>query len=347
MAEVLSRDVVRGWPKVLLHEHLDCSLRPASMLQSFAEDDWAVPSNFPLLARSFYLEGEYEKAAAEYQNFLAREASKSLANYVTAIVHHVLPLMQSKDRLARITRERIEDATADGVAALELRFAPQLHIHKGLSLEQVMDAVVEGMRDSGIPVKLIICVLRHENAEMASRLADLAIKYKEHVGLFDLAGDEKANPGVLLWWAKQAEKVRQHGIEPELHLWETDEPCEVDLDRLAEFGIRRLGHGMRGSRQEDRILEVCPSSNCVTGQIRNFSEHPIDTLFREGKRVTVNTDGTLFTRSDLSNEYLLLNRYFNWGKNEFLAVNKTAVEVSSFSKDVKLELLAKLEEGYR
>lgn len=347
MADILTRDVVLSWPKVLLHEHLDCSLRPSSMLQFFAEDDWAVPANFPLLARTFFLECEYSKAAAEYQNFLAREASKSLANYVTAIVHHVLPLMQSKDRLTRITRERIEDAIADGVSALELRFAPQLHIREGLSLEQVMDAIVEGMRSSAIPVKLIICVLRHEDAQMASRLADLAIKYKEHVGLFDLAGDEKANPGVLLWWAEQAAKVRQHGIEPELHLWETDEPVDDDLVRLAEFGIRRLGHGMRGSRQGDRILEVCPSSNCVTGQIRNFSEHPIDTLFREGKRVTVNTDGTLFTRSDLSNEYLLLNRYFNWGKNEFLAVNKTAVEVSSFSKDVKLELLAKLEEGYR
>ena len=317
------------------------------MLQFFAQDDWNVPANFPPAARTFYLDGDLDKAAAEYQNFLAREGSKSLANYVTAIVHHVLPLMQSADRLTRITRERIEDATVDGVVALELRFAPQLHIREGLSLEQVMDSIVAGMKGAAIPVKLIICVLRHENEEMADRLADLAIKYKEHVGLFDLAGDEKANPGILLWWAKQASKVREHGIEPELHLWETDEPTDEDLDRLAEFGIRRLGHGMRGSRQDDRILEVCPSSNCVTGQIRNFSEHPIDTLFREGKRVTVNTDGTLFTRSDLSNEYLLLNRYFNWGKDEFYAVNKTAVEVSSFSKDVKLELLAKLNEGYR
>lgn len=347
MANELSRDVVLDLPKILLHEHLDCSLRPDSMLQFFAEDDWKVPANFPMSARSYYLEAEYEKAASEYQNFLAREASKSLANYVNAIGLHVLPLMQEKERLTRITQERIEDAKADGVIALELRFAPQLHIHAGLSLEQVMDAVVAGMRDSKIRVKLIICVLRHEDEEMAKRLAELAIKYKEHVGLFDLAGDEKANPGVLLWWAKHAISLREHGIEPELHLWETDEPTDQDLDRLAEFGIRRLGHGMRGSRQLDRILEVCPSSNCVTGQVRNFSEHPIDTLFREGKRVTVNTDGTLFTRSDLSNEYLLLNRYFNWGKTEFLAVNQTAVEVSSFSNDVKLELLAKLKEGYR
>lgn len=346
MTNDLNRDVVLGLPKILLHEHLDCSLRPSTMLQFFAEDDWNVPANFPLSARTYYLEGELEKAAAEYQNFLAREASKSLANYVNAIVLHVLPLMQHKDRLARITRERVDDAVADGVVALELRFAPQLHIRAGLTLEQVMDAVVAGMRDSAVPVKLIICALRHEGEAMAERLADLAIKYKQHVGLFDLAGDEKANPGVLLWWAKQAAKVREYGIEPELHLWETDEPTDDDLVRLAEFGIRRLGHGMRGRRQEARILEVCPSSNCVTGQIRNFSEHPIDSLYREGKRVTVNTDGTLFTRSDLSNEYLLLNRYFNWGKAEFLAVNLTALEVSSFSNEEKSELLAKLKDGY-
>lgn len=340
----LDRELAVSFPKILLHEHLDCSLRPATMLNFFAEDGWMVPSNFPDAVKQTYEGGDLFAAASQYQNFLAKEASKSLANYVNAIVLHVLPLMQNKARLSRITKERVDDAIADGVIALELRFAPQLHTRAGLSLQQVMDAAIDGISHAQIPVKFTICVLRHENEEMAARLADLAIAYKEHVGLFDLAGDEKANPGVLRWWAAEALRVREHGIEPELHLWETDEPTKDDLDRLAEFGIRRLGHGMRGSLQGDRILEVCPSSNCVTGQIRNFSEHPIDALYRQGRRVTVNTDGTLFTRSDLSNEYLLLNRYFNWGKKEFLAVNETALECSSFSN--KSELLAKLRQVY-
>lgn len=316
------------------------------MLEFWRDEKWQVPKNFPAEVKELFENGKRDQAASQYQEFLASEASLSLANYVTAIVHHVLPLMRSAERLTRITRERIEDAISDGVVALELRFAPQLHIQDGLSLEQVMEAVIAAVNDSKLPTRLIICALRHEDGVLAHRLADLAIANREHVGVFDLAGDEKANPGVLLWWAEEALRVRAHGIQIDVHLWETDEPKNEDLVRLAEFGIERLGHGMRGSRQEDRILEVCPSSNVITGQIRSFAEHPIDGLLRNGKRVTVNTDGTLFTRSDLSNEYLLLNKHFRWGKSEFHAVNKTAIEASSFPQSIKNEVTVSLDKAY-
>lgn len=343
----LGRQAIVALPKVLLHEHLDCSLRTATMLELFQEASWPVPANFPANVRQQFETGARAEAAIAYQQFLADEASLSLANYVTAIVHHVLPLMQTEAQLTRITRERIEDAVADGIFALELRFAPQLHTGAGLSLEQVMDAVIAGMDAASIPVRLTVCALRHEKQQMARRLADLVIDYKDFVGMYDLAGDEKAKPGVLLWWAQEAVRVREHGIDIECHLWETDEPCDEDLVRLAEFSIKRLGHGMRGNRQEDRILEVCPSSNVVTGQIKSIAEHPIDRLYRQGKKVTINTDGTLFTRSDLSNEYLLLHKTFGWGKQEFLATNLTATEASCFPDDVKSKLRTRLENEYR
>lgn len=343
----LELSAIKSMPKVLLHEHLDCSLRTSTMLEFWNEEKWQVPQNFPARIKELYEQGKRDEAADAYQEFLAAEAGLSLANYVTAIVHHVLPLMRSASRLARITKERIEDAVNDGVVALELRFAPQLHIQDGLSLEQVMEAVSGAIIGAAIPVRLIICALRHEDATLARRLVDLAIAFKEHVGVFDLAGDEKANPGVLLWWAKEAVRVRAHGMQMNVHLWETDEPRDEDLVRLAEFEILRLGHGMRGHRQENRILEVCPSSNVLTGQISSWAEHPIDSLLRAGKRVTVNTDGTLFTHSDLSNEYLLLNRHFGWGSREFHAVNRTAIEASSFPESTKHEVVAALDSAYR
>lgn len=95
-----------------------------------------------------------------------------------------------------------------------------------------------------------------------------------------------------------------------------------------------------------RILEVCPSSNIVTGQVADFARHPIDKLYRSGCRVTVNTDGTLFTRSDLSNEYLLLQKHFGWAETDFKTVNLTALAASSFPADVKAQVAAKLEKGY-
>jgi adenosine deaminase len=343
----IGHEKLLAMPKVLLHEHLDCSLRTGSMLEFWHDENWRVPDNFPPQVRQMFDAKNFDQAALAYQEFLSQDASLSLANYVAAIVHHVLPLMQTAERITRITRERVEDAVADGVVALELRYAPQLSTQAGLSLNQVMDAIIAGLDGAAIPVRLINCVLRHEKPEMARTLADLSIAYKEHVGAFDLAGDERANPGVLTWWAKEAVRVREHGIDTTVHLWETDEPTDDDLVKLAEFGINRLGHGMRGDRQEDRILEVCPSSNFVTGQIKDLAEHPVDRLFRQGKRVTVNTDGTLFTRSDLTGEYRLLNRIFGWGDAEFFAVNKTAIEASSFSAAVKSQTLTRLSSSYQ
>ena len=343
----MDRAKILSFPKVLLHEHLDCSLRTKTMLEFWHDENWQVPGNFPPEICELFEQNKVWQAALAYQNFLGQDASLSLSKYVLAIVHHVLPLMQSARRLTRITSERLEDAVADGVVAFELRFAPQLHTKGGLSLVQVMEAVLAGIASAPLPVRLILCALRHENEQMARQLADLAIAYKEHVGVFDLAGDEKANPGVLTWWARQALRAREHGIDTDIHLWETDEPTDEDLARLREFDINRLGHGIRGWSQENRLLEVCLSSNLVTGQIKQASEHPVNRLFRQGKLVTINTDGTLFTRSDLSGEYQLLNKHFGWGEPEFLAVNKTAIQASSFSDAVKNSVLARLRSSYR
>ncbi len=343
----LDRDKILALPKILLHEHLDCSLRTGSMLEFWQEENWQVPTNFPPSIRVSFEAGKVQDAAQAYQEFLSTDASLSLARYVSAIVNHVCPLMQTAERITRITRERVEDAVKDGVIALELRFAPQLSTSGGLNLEQVMDAIIAGLKDAEIYVKLTLCTLRHENVDMARRLVDLAIQYKDYVAALDLAGDEKAAPGVLLWWANEVIRAREHGIDVIVHLWETDEPGDQDLVRLIEFGIKRLGHGMRGSSQEDRILEVCPSSNVVTGQIKSISEHPIDGLFKQGKQVTVNTDGTLFTCSDLSNEYLLLNRHFGWGLPEFFAVNQIAIAASNFPASVKNEIQSRLITAYQ
>lgn len=415
---ILGKRQMRSKPKLLIHEHLDCSTRPLTMLElwgvlGYEKAKIAFPES--ALAKWRQSHGAHgterrrlrQAAASEYQKFLVGFASQSLANYVNAIVDHILPLMQSEANLVRITRERIEDATADGIIGLELRFAPQLHTWAGLSLEQVMDAVVSVTRTAPFPVKLIVCALRHENGEMARKLADLTVKYKRHVGVFDLAADEKANPGVLRWWLKAALYVRV--LSPRTlmtcHLWETDEPTELDIALLRGFdvlleevnrrvaeartsdadaawsvveevldqyvpaaaienpallrdifgfeagadagsGLMRIGHGFRGDRQGDRPLEVNVTSNVVTAQVESFADHPVDRLHRAGRRVTINTDGTLFTEVQLSDEYRKLQEHFGWSEQDFLKVNLTALECSSFSKRDKARMRAELKRGY-
>src|SRR5262249_10847605 len=165
------------------------------------------------------------------------------------------------------------------VVGFELRFAPQLHTMGGLTLDQVMEAVVAGIKDAPMPVKLIICSLRHEGTlkvNPVSELVALAIRYKPYVGVFDLAADEPAFPGVLPWWAPEAERARAAGLELTIHLWETDDPTDRDIEMLEHYNLRRIGHGIRGDRQGDRVLEQCPTSNVVTGQVASIEAHPID-----------------------------------------------------------------------
>ncbi len=369
--------LIKLW-KVLIHEHLDCSVRHYTILDLMSENGqfpesmpasvlalWRGESVDSTLAATEYeatRQASREEAARVYGAWISTFARQSLKNYLDAIVHHILPVMQTAENLTRITRERIEDATRDGIIAMELRFAPQLHTNgvagagtqshgeHALTLDQVMEAVILAIKESPFPIKLCICALRHENGATAKELADLAIKYRDYVGVFDLAADEAAFPGVLDWWLPEALRVRaEAGIKLTCHLWETNEPTAEDLRKLEENGIDRLGHGVRGDEQGDRTLECCPTSNVVTGQYASIAAHPIDRLYRKKKKVTVNTDGLTFCFSvpeGLSEEYFNLHETFGWGLQEFHAVNVNAVLASAFDPQQKESLLKLLSSVY-
>ena len=363
----------RSLAKVQIHEHIDCSLRPRTCVELWAKRNFEIAeagrkagvafpedivnlwraegsSDLPASQRSAFVRKSRAEAVLRYDNWVASFAQESLDNYLAAIIYHVLPLMHDLGNLSRIVRERIEDAVKDGHVAIELRFAPQLHLGETgteNSLDQVMKAVIAGLKGSPIAVKLIVCALRHENAEMAEQVAAIAIKYRRYVGGFDLAASETIFPGVLGWWMPAARKVKAAGVKLTIHLWETQEPTDEDIRLLDELGIDRVGHGVRGDRQGDRVLECCPTSNVVTGQYARYEDHPIDRLLRQGRRVTVNTDGTLFTQVTLSEEYAKLAATFGWTREDFLAVNLTALEASSFCPTLKKSLRAKLIRAWR
>lgn len=382
-AKVKPISYYRGMPKLQLHEHIDCSLRPYTMLDlwsriGFEKASMPFPAEVVKLwqadearradpaSRGGKVAASRRRAAAKYGDWVADFAQESLKNYLDAIGLHVLPLMHDMDNLSRIVAERMEDAVKDGHIAIELRFAPQLHLGRYWAeldkttrlerLDTVMQATIRGLKAASacgsphaadIPVKLIICCLRHENGELADELADLAIKYRHIVGGFDLAGDESGFPGVLDWWIPAARKVQSHGIRLTMHGWETNEPTARDIELLDELGINRVGHGVRGNLQGERFLENCPTSNVVTGQYKSFKDHPVDRLYRAGRKVTVNTDGTLFTRTTLSREYQLLAENFGWTARDFLAVNLTALEAMSVCPTVRRKLKKALKDGYK
>lgn len=355
-------------PKILIHEHLDCSVRPETMLDLWSKIGFekAPPQAFPQESLKLWQESLNQRdsnkaselrkqAAALFAQNLQEQSSKSLAQYVQAIVEYILPVMQTKEELRRITKERIEDAVKDGIIAMELRFAPQLHTLGSpadgnvLSLDEVMAAIIEATNNSPIPVKLGICTLRHQPDSLCEQLVELAIKYRPHVGFFDLAADEAAHPGVLPWWASHIEKLRENGMKITCHLWETDNPTAKDIEAIHKYNLKRLGHGIRVGETpglEGVVFEVCPTSNIVTGQISSMEKHPINAMYKAGRLVTVNTDGTLLTGTTLSKEYEKVAKCFSWTAADFLATNLNALAASSFDDNVKQKLSEQLKLGY-
>lgn len=379
----IAPEKMSGLPKLLGHEHFDCSPRHGTLLELWSARGFhTVPTELAFPQEVIEAWSSYEsalkasqtaaladcsktlsasasihrdKAIALYREYLLPFAASSLDNYVKCVLNHILPVMQTRQELTRIFRERLEDAVADGVVGLELRFAPQLHTWQGLSLTDVMDTMVAAMSDSPIHMYLTVCALRHENGDMARKLADLCVQYKEHVGCFDLAANEagEGQQGVLDWWAVEAVRARdershsQYPLVVKCHLWETNKPTAEDVQKLERYGIGILGHGIHGDQQGNLVLEVNPTSNVVIGQVARFEDHPIDRLYREGKKVTLNTDGlTLTGLSGLTEECLKMNQYFAWGFDEFHTVFTTQLAAMNFAPEVKAELQGKLDAAY-
>jgi adenosine deaminase len=133
-------------PKIELHVHLDCSL-------------------------SFKAVSKLDKSVSleEYQNeFVAPQRCSSLADFLTRAPRG-FQLMQDESALELVVEDLFEQLAADGVIYAEIRFAPLLHLERGLTPERVVaaaDRATEAsIRSSGIDARLILCTLRHFDRE--------------------------------------------------------------------------------------------------------------------------------------------------------------------------------------
>jgi adenosine deaminase len=322
-------DELRSAPKVLLHDHLDGGLRPATIVDLAAEVGHELPATDPDALGSWFAE------AAD---------SGSLVRYLETF-EHTVGVMQTADALTRVARECVADLADDGVVYAEIRYAPELHVQQGLSLDQVVAAVQEGFQQgteaSGgrIVVRHLLTAMRQ--AAPSLEIAELAIRYRDNgVAGFDIAGPEAGYPPTRFLDA--FDYVRQENGHATCHageafglpsIWEAVQWCGADrlghgvriIDDIAvaEDGTAKLGLLASYVRDKRIPLEMCPSSNLQTGAAASIAEHPIGLLADLRFRVTVNTDNRLMSRTSMTNEHRLLCEAFGWGlpKVEWLTVN--------------------------
>ncbi|GAB3297025.1 adenosine deaminase [Parasphingorhabdus pacifica] len=349
MADVPTADQIRRTPKVLLHDHLDGGLRPETVAELAEQQGYdALPTSGVDGVRTW---------------FAAATEAGSLEEYLERFAHTV-GVMQTADAISRVAAECAEDLAADGVVYAEVRYAPELSTQQGLSLDEVVEAILDGFRrgaararEAGnrIRIGVLLCAMRQESR--AREVAELTVKYRDAgvVG-FDIAGPEAGFPPTDSLEA--FEYLRRENCHFTIHageafglpsIWESIQWC----------GAARLGHGVRivddievaadGSAQLGRLasfvrdrripLEMCPRSNVHTGTVPAVAEHPIALLRRLNFRVTVNTDNRLMSQTSMTSEFSELVDNFGYSLDDLQWFTVNAMKSAFIPFDQRLALI--------
>jgi adenosine deaminase len=346
---VLSLDTIRHAPKVLLHDHLDGGLRPASVI------DLARASGYDRLPTS-----DPDDLARWFRRGADR---KSLELYLETF-DHTVGVLQERDAIERVAAECAEDLAADGVAYAEVRYAPELSTEHGLTLDEVIEANLEGFRigadraaAAGRPIVMRVLVTAMRQAARSVEVAEAAIRWRDAgvVG-FDIAGPEAGYRPTRHLEAFDA--VRHENFHITIHAGESFGLPSI-WEALQFCGAERLGHGVRivddirllpdGGVELGRLaafvrdrrvpLEMCPTSNVHTGAAASVEEHPFDLLRRLRFRVTVNTDNRLMSDVSLSGEFAALDAAFGLGLGEMEWLTLNAMKSAFAPFDERLRLI--------
>jgi adenosine deaminase len=336
----LSHALLKRIPKAELHCHLDGSVRASTLLE---------------LGREYGVPMPEASADALAHHMYVRDA-RHLEDYLTRF-DVTLGVMQSERSLERISFELAEDAAADGVRYIEVRYAPVLNQQWGLSLEAAVEASVRGLARAqvmhGIVGRIIICGLRHLSPDISLELARLAVAFqgKGVVG-FDLAGGEAGHPAS----AHRAafEYARNHGMFCTCHAGEGAGPESV-ADAVHACGVQRIGHGTRlieDPRLTDELakagvaIEACLTSNVQTRAAKDYESHPLRAYFERGMRVTLNTDNRLMSNTTLTAEYAHAANALHFGLSELCTIARNGFESAFLPDDERKSLLSAVDSEF-
>lgn len=307
--------------KIELHVHLDGSIRPTTISELL---DISLEEAIKLSTVS--------------------NKTNSLKEYLDKF-DIPLKIMQTKENLVRVSKELAEDLQKDNVIYAEIRFAPNKHLEQGLTLDEVITSILKGLREVPIKTNLILCMMRGDSFNKNLKVIKYAKKYLGQgvVGI-DLAGNEATYP--VNDYKELFEIAKKEGIPFTIHAGEADNALSVI--NAANLGAKRIGHGVRAIESEEALnlikekditLEVCPKSNLDTNIYNKIEEHPIKKLFDKGIKVTLNTDNRTVSNITLNETYEELKDTFKFTDEDFIRMNKNAIECAFINETEKQELL--------
>ncbi len=286
-------------PKVELHRHFEGALRLSSLVE---------------IARTYRLDVPAYSAEGLRPHVQMTPDSPRTPQHFLAKFAVLRQFYRDPETIQRLVREVIEDAAADNIRHLELRFTPKaLAQSSRLSFRDVIACLCEGaaqaQRALPISVRLIVSLNRHESVQEGAQAVYAALDFMDRgIVALDLGGQEagfSAEPFRGLF-----AEARQAGLQVIAHAgeWAGAQSVRYAIEQL---GAVRIGHGVRIledasavalARERQVVFEICPSSNVYSGICGSLAEHPLPQLYAHGLRLTLNTDDPLLCAIALSDE---------------------------------------------
>ncbi|HEN0801149.1 TPA: adenosine deaminase [Streptococcus agalactiae] len=335
----MTQAVLKELAKAELHCHLDGSLSLPAIRKLANMADIILPSS--------------DKELRKY--VIAPAQTESLVDYLKTF-EFIRPLLQTKEALRFAAYDVARQAALENVIYIEIRFAPELSMDKGLTASDTVLAILEGLADAqkefNIVARALVCGMRQSShkttKDIIKHIVDLAPK-----GLvgFDFAGDEFSYPTDSL--VDLIQEVKRSGYPMTLHAGECG--CAKHIADSLNLGIKRMGHvtALTGQRdlikrfvEEDAVAEMCLTSNLQTKAASSIQSFPYQELYDAGGKITINTDNRTVSDTNLTKEYSLFVTYFGTKIEDFLVFNQNAVKASFTSDSEKDTLLHKLQENY-
>ena len=313
-----------------LHLHLDGSLNPA---------------NIPTMAKMAGLELPYKDEGEIKTKMTVEPDCKSLAEYLEKF-ELPLSLLQTRECIEYAVYELMRDLKAQGLCYAEIRYAPQLHLRKGLTQTDVVEAAIvgrnKGIRDFGFPVNLILCCMRGEdNREENIETVTLAQSFLgKGVCALDLAGNEAAYPTGA--FKELFALAKEKSVPIIIHAGEA--AGAESVWQALELGAARIGHGihaaedrelMRVLKEKNIYLEMCYSSNMQTRAVDRAEDYPLVKFMSQGVGVTLNTDNLTVSNTVLRREYKLVQKQLALSDDELKAIAINAANAAFLQPNEK------------
>lgn len=325
-------------PKIDLHCHLDGSLRPETLIELADAQSLALPSRDIDVIRDM---------------MIAPELCPDLDTYLKRFA---LPIsvMQTASALESIAFELFEDAAQENVKYLEVRFAPLFHIEKGLTISQVLQSVITGLRRAeeqyDIKGNFILCFLKTLPKDRIQETLDAGKVFLGNgVVAMDLAGSEQA--GFAADFIPYAEYAKKLGYHITIHAGEQGVGQNVE-DSISLLHAERIGHGIAiqdcaqaytNVKSNHIGLETCPSSNVQTKAVATLESHPFPEFLRAPLAVTINTDNRTVSNTTMTKEIQKIMQCFNLSIDDYKCIYRNSVEQAFITQNEKTQLLAYLD----